>query len=95
MIDIETATLKECTAALSAYGYRLDRWPQFERDAPVNLVDRAREYVSGQHDPHVAWDPSDDADGWLLVSSEALDIARETCGMIADQDPDEGPLATV
>ncbi len=89
----ETMDLAACRAALEAYGYRLDRWAAFESDAPAALVERAREYVPGQHDPHVVWDPDDDEDGWMILSSEPLDMARETCRMIYDGAPETGPLA--
>lgn len=92
MPNVDAMSLAECKAALEAYDYRLDRWPDFEREAPAEHVKRAREYLPGQHDAHVAWDPIDDADGWLLVG-EALEIARETCRTIQGSEPPSGPLA--
>lgn len=100
--DLATMSLHALKTCLEAYGYRLDKWAAFERGAPAGMAERAREYLAGQHDAHVIWDPESvtdggksDGGGWLLVSSDPLDIAQETCRMIADCEPESGPLSSL
>lgn len=88
MFDYTVASAEECAAALRTYGYRLDARSDFVQMASPQLVMRA----SGCAGTHVAWDPMGSEAGWLLVGG-ALEIARETCQMIADTTPDQGPLS--
>jgi len=88
MFDYTSASAAECTAALRHYGYRLDPRAAFVQVASPLLVARTK----GLSGTHVAWDPMGTEGGWLLVGSE-LEIARETCQIIAGSAPEEGPLS--
>lgn len=81
--------------ALRSYDYQIVEYDLFKMmtDIPHGLIARAESLVEqGQPHDFVVFDPIDDENGYLLLG-DALDIAKEACEYISNQEPEEGPLS--
>lgn len=81
--------------ALRAYDFQIVGYDLFKlmTDLPHGLLSRAESLIE-QGAPHkfVVFDPIDDENGYLLLG-DVLDISKEACEYIANQEPEEGPLS--
>lgn len=93
----EVIALAQYIDALTAYDFKFATWEEFviAEDKPEGLMERATEWKADHPEAfvYVVYDPLDDADGYLLMTSNALELARITCEYISDMEPPEGPLS--
>lgn len=93
----EVIALAQYIDALTAYDFKFATWEDFviADDKPEGLMERANEWKADHPGDgiFVVYDPLDDADGYLLMTSNALELARITCEYISDMEPPEGPLS--
>lgn len=91
--EYNTWTPYECCKAVEEYGYRVQPFDAFKKDAPVELIERAEKYLDGVDKPAVVWDPNGNSGGYLIVARGPWPREiRELCSIIAE-DATEGPLA--
>lgn len=92
----EVIVLAQNIDALKAYAYKFVTWEEFiaAEDKPDGLIDRAIDWRQDhpQDGLFVVYDPIDDEDGFLLMASDPMELARLTCEYIRDMEPEEGPL---
>lgn len=82
--------------AILAYDYKFVPWNEFvaSGNKPAGLIERAEEWKSDfPHETYVVYDPLDDECGFLLISHDPVELAKEACQYISDQLPEEGPLS--
>lgn len=81
---------------LTAYDYKFVTWEEFvvADDKPDGLIERASDWRLDhpQENVFVVYDPMDDVDGFLLMTSNPIELARLTCEYIRDMMPSDGPL---
>lgn len=92
----EVIALAQYIDTLTAYDFKFATWEEFviAEDKPEGLMERATEWKADYPEAfvYVVYDPLDDADGYLMITSNALELARITCEYISDMQPEDGPL---
>ena len=92
----EVVVLSQYIDALTSYDFKFTTWEEFvvAEDKPEGIMERARDwkYDHPGYDVFVVYDPIDDEDGFLLMSSDPIELARITCEYITDMQPEDGPL---
>lgn len=82
--------------SITAYDFLFVTWSEFVTSPkkPLGLFDRAEEWkIDFPGEVFVVFDPLDDENGFLMIASNPIELAKAACNYIRDMEPEEGPLS--